>query len=237
MCRQLFYIYTDCAPIFILRNHQKRLYQAFNKKYTPITWFYLCVLCFKALEEVVKYFICKETIIFLELTTGKGLLCLKIKMLQIRSLNALINDTCFKIQSLSNDDKTAKLSKISICYKNRCIYIILEFTIWSLIAYIKRKQNKLAWPRSKYNSKRSICELLHISLIFKNLSARFGFKSVTKEMGVPLPKPMDFHQIFRIYIPQEDLERIRLRGYQVITVAMATLERSLVLKVCAYYIV
>ena len=41
---------------------------------------------------------------------------------------------------------------------------------------------------------------------------------------------MDFHQIFRIYFPQEDLELIRFWGYLVTTVAMATLLRFWVLK-------
>ena len=34
---------------------------------------------------------------------------------------------------------------------------------------------------------------------------------------------MDFHQIFRGCLPQEDLELIRFGGYPVTTVAMATL--------------
>ena len=35
----------------------------------------------------------------------------------------------------------------------------------------------------------------------------------------------DFHQIFRVYLPQEGLELIRFWGYLVTTVAMATLLR------------
>ena len=33
----------------------------------------------------------------------------------------------------------------------------------------------------------------------------------------------DFHQIFRVYYPQEDLELIRFSGYLVTTITMATL--------------
>ena len=43
---------------------------------------------------------------------------------------------------------------------------------------------------------------------------------------------MDFHQIFRVCLPQEDQDLIRFWAYPVTSVAMTTLLRFLGLKLC-----
>ena len=55
---------------------------------------------------------------------------------------------------------------------------------------------------------------------------------VLKFVAVPQPC-MDFHQIFRICLLQEDLQLIRFWGYLVATVAMAALLKFSGLKVCS----
>ena len=56
-----------------------------------------------------------------------------------------------------------------------------------------------------------------------------------KLVGVSQLNPCtDFHQIFRVYLPQEDLELIRFWGVSATTVAMATLLQFLNHKVYAY---
>ena len=53
-----------------------------------------------------------------------------------------------------------------------------------------------------------------------------------KLVGVPQPNLCTgFHQIFRVCLPQEDLELIRFGGVSGTTVAMATVLRFLDLKV------
>ena len=68
-----------------------------------VTSFFLSI-CFKGLEEVVN----RKYIIFGINITGKGLVCLRMKILQIRSLHALIYD------------KRLLSKRSSTRYKNMC---------------------------------------------------------------------------------------------------------------------
>ena len=76
-----------------------------------------------------------------------------------------------------------------------------------------------------------------IPMLCKPIPPSFGDNIVCLSLWFPfylivLNPSTDFHQIFRVSLPQENLELMRFRGYPVTTVAMEILLRFSGLKAC-----
>ena len=105
------------------------------------TWFNICLSsCFRSIARTSKiFYICGKYIIFGANITGKCLFCLRMEILQIRSLYAVINIFALRSNAWQMTMDLQKFQRNQFVKKIRCIYIISEIKILIINSLDKKK--------------------------------------------------------------------------------------------------